>query len=582
MKKNKLFMYALIFLAGIFTLNINAKADEEYAAKIEDTMYVTLDEAVVAAQDGETIELLKDATTEGLNLNKNLTITSESDSHYTITFTKYGIALWGKNLTFKDVDVVMTGINSTPYTAEWNWMTICASKDASLTLENVNMTMDGEGTGNIHAIYFCSNNILNLTNSVLTIKNYTQDALEWDGGNGGYNVNIINSIFVSDHNRSGFTGTFTATIDNSKVDVINSTGNGSNGSNFRIINNSVVNFNNNVAHGLSTSNLIIDNSYVEAKYNGGNGVHVNGLLDVRNSSTIIIEENECAISSKWTFPGALLLTSNNTHDIDSTSIVTIKNNYGSGISLVNGSLNIADGATVTITDNIAYKLGFGGGIYIANGKEAILSSNIELYNNHAVNAGDDIYNLGVITFPDTRDEWSLNNGISFDFNAKYDDSEYSYDHEECEHKINGWYDDSENNRWEAHGVTEEEDHIVLVESGTYSEAFAIKAAHDKIKGEVISKYLDTDGNVLANEEKTTDIVGKEYTTNAKDIEGYKLILVDGKESGKYIDGTIYVIYYYDKNIGTGNIEELPPQTGMPVNSINNLQNIEIILYKKED
>ena len=55
MKKNKLFMYALIFLAGIFTLNINAKADEEYVAKIEDTMYVTLDEAVVAAQDGETI-----------------------------------------------------------------------------------------------------------------------------------------------------------------------------------------------------------------------------------------------------------------------------------------------------------------------------------------------------------------------------------------------------------------------------------------------------------------------------------------------------------------------------------------------
>ena len=56
-------------------------------------------------------------------------------------------------------------------------------------------------------------------------------------------------------------------------------------------------------------------------------------------------------------------------------------------------------------------------------------------------------------------------------------------------KINGWYDDSENNRWEAHGVTEEEDHIVLVESGTYSEAFAIKAAHDKIKGKVISKYF---------------------------------------------------------------------------------------------
>ena len=47
------------------------------------------------------------------------------------------------------------------------------------------MTLDG-GNANKHAIYFCSNNKLNLNNSNLTIQNYGQDALEWDGGDGGY------------------------------------------------------------------------------------------------------------------------------------------------------------------------------------------------------------------------------------------------------------------------------------------------------------------------------------------------------------------------------------------------------------
>ena len=122
----------------------------------------------------------------------------------------------------------MNGIGSTPYTAEWNWMAVCASKDASLMLENTEMTMIGAEGNNAHAIYFCSNNKLNLTNSKLEIKNYKQDALEWNGGDGGYNVNITNSTFISDHNRSGFTGTFYATIDNSTVKVINSLGNGSN------------------------------------------------------------------------------------------------------------------------------------------------------------------------------------------------------------------------------------------------------------------------------------------------------------------------------------------------------------------
>lgn len=109
------------------------------------------------------------------------------------------------------------------FTAEWNWMSVCANKDASLTLDDATLTMDGAGAGNVHAIYFCKNNKLNLKNgSNLTIKNHKQDALEWDGGDGGYNVNIESgSTYASDHCRSGFTDTFIVTVGNFTVTANN-------------------------------------------------------------------------------------------------------------------------------------------------------------------------------------------------------------------------------------------------------------------------------------------------------------------------------------------------------------------------
>ena len=35
------------------------------------------------------------------------------------------------------------------FTAEWNWMSVCANKDASLTLDDATLTMDGAGAGNV-------------------------------------------------------------------------------------------------------------------------------------------------------------------------------------------------------------------------------------------------------------------------------------------------------------------------------------------------------------------------------------------------------------------------------------------------
>ncbi len=126
-------------------------------AEFNGTQYATFDEALAAAKktDGATIKLLADGETSGLNLDKDLTI--DGNGH-ALKFTDKGIALWGHALVLKNVNASMAGVGSTPYTAEWKWMSVCASKNASLTLDGATLTMDGTGAGNVHAIYFCSNN----------------------------------------------------------------------------------------------------------------------------------------------------------------------------------------------------------------------------------------------------------------------------------------------------------------------------------------------------------------------------------------------------------------------------------------
>lgn len=134
---------------NVIYVNANdTTADTETGVGTASNPYNSLDAAVDKAPDGSVIEILSDVTTDGLELRKDLTIrggmVAEGTEKYTIKFVEYGIALWGKSLTFENCNVEMDGIGSTPYTAEWDWMTICASAGASMTLNNVNMTMDAE------------------------------------------------------------------------------------------------------------------------------------------------------------------------------------------------------------------------------------------------------------------------------------------------------------------------------------------------------------------------------------------------------------------------------------------------------
>lgn len=89
--------------------------------------------------------------------------------------------------------------------------------------------------------------------------------------------------------------------------------------------------------------------------------------------------------------------------------------------------------------------------------------------------------------------------------------------------------------------------------------------YEKIYGTLIVKYVDKAGKEFAETIETTEIVGTDYVTVKKEFEGYEFIEVTGdKTEGKYIDGTLTVIYVYEFVDGKGGDEEPKdvPNTGI--------------------
>ena len=150
--------------------------------------------------------------------------------------------------------------------------------------------------------------------------------------------------------------------------------------------------------------------------------------------------------------------------VESGANLKVEENTGSGIlNGLNATLNLNAGSIQR--NNALY--GFQGSDYIAHGGgiqnwgTAILSDDVALYNNHAKFAGDDIYNAdgATITFGDTDEGWALDGAP------------------DCYDDIDGWYDDSENARWNAHAEDEADLHTVWADSGTFNSVLALKAAH---------------------------------------------------------------------------------------------------------
>lgn len=134
----------------------------------------------------------------------------------------------------------------------------------------------------------------------------------------------------------------------------------------------------------------------------------------------------------------------------------------------------------------------GGGL--CNKGTAILSDDVELYNNHARLSGDDIYNAdgATITFGPTGKGWAL-------------DGE-----PDCYDFITGWYDDSETTRWNAHGDDESARHTVLFQPGTeLTGPLSLKAAHGStgsltVCKETVGELLPSDYDTVFTFELTLD------------------------------------------------------------------------------
>lgn len=146
--------------------------------------------------------------------------------------------------------------------------------------------------------------------------------------------------------------------------------------------------------------------------------------------------------------------------------------YGGGL-YNRGKVTVESGATVMNNTASTY----GGGLY--NKGEAIVESGAKLYNNHAAQAGDDIYLAGknsTLTLTKVGDDWML---------------------DDCGHKINGWFADLLDARWDADGKQEHvinlkdyaADGLTIVENedGSYTitildknATLALKAAHNVI------------------------------------------------------------------------------------------------------
>ncbi len=88
---------------------------------------------------------------------------------------------------------------------------------------------------------------------------------------------------------------------------------------------------------------------------------------------------------------------------------------------------------------------------------------------------------------------------------------------------------------------------------------------EKKIGQVIIKYLEKNTNKeLAEENLLKDEVGKDYTTAEKQIDGYKLVENPSNAQGQYIEGTIEVIYYYEKEIPKKNKKRKPKEENVEV------------------
>lgn len=485
--------------------NEGGSSESTRVARIErtGTEYSDIDEAIAAAESGDTIILL-DNVQPKKTFYKPLTFRSEGTNFFSVTYDVVGWRYSG-DLTFDHAKFVVnsdSGSKTADNTEAAPWVAMVL-KNATLTLTNgaaASYSFDSN-EGVKCAIYTdegVDSSIIVKEGSSFSVHGRNTKGIDGQGVQLGNTANCKISVtggsdFLIDGCNRGYVNSPTVEVNNSTFTVQNCSANASNGGTFTAVD-STVNFLNNGGHGLSAGDALIQNSTLTSTGNGYTGIHIGGNLRVIEGSKVTAGGNGWNGGAADQFAG---LRINKNGELDSASSIDIENNFEVGMRIEgeNSNVDLSTGS-VTIRDNGIPNIGSfqnkyyswdkssregkfnntkGGGIW--NKGTLLLPENAAVYNNHAEKAGDDIYSTGTVTFGKVGSGWTLDAGANGGGRADASGADASgkVTGIDCRDDIDGWYDDTELHRWEAHwdGMF----HTQEVKEGTHAGTVAVKAAH---------------------------------------------------------------------------------------------------------
>ena len=446
-----------------------------FTAKIDGTEYETLDAAINAAQDGDTIEIGENCTLTVGTIEKAVVINGNGHT-ITVPAQEPGNHALNVNapLTFNNANVVFT--NDIDNVNQWS---VTMNSDGVLTLDKGSTC-----TIETHGIYANANAVINVKGgSELTIRNTTYTAMM---GENYALLNIENDshLLIENSAINGMTR-FITTVTGSTLRVLNCAN-----------------------QGLVRCPLTLDDSTAEISGNnyGISGYNKTDVLTMKNRSSMTMEDNKSAGIFLYggnidVQDGTTLTITGTGKDLDNTddrsvgalAVYYLYNTYTANVTFADGaSVNLVDNAVsainndgtlyigkgTTITNNGSKAL-YGGGIQ--NRGDITIAPDTKVYNNHASVAGDDIYNTtgegmdrdkntvtytGSLTLSPVGENWVL---------------------DDCGDPIVGWYQDGSEmltdtarKRW--NGDAADENYYAdeyTVDKEAVSDALALKAAHGK-------------------------------------------------------------------------------------------------------
>ena len=492
MKKTLAIMLALIMVLAMVPALANGEVAKISATGTE---YATLDEAITAAKDGDTIELLADCeTSSGIKVEKkSLTIKSTGETKRKITLNDLGIYASSKEgnpekkyLKFENC-VLEIKADKNPSNGGGT-ANLISNYDLMFTNANISIVKNKEA--GISGMYlYQQSNLYIIDGSQVTISGFNEEKASGifadDSGkyenkpNRRIEVKGGSKLNISDCDWYGMTiDPIDVLVDSSTIDITNC-GNQSYGGGIgcysgkmTLTNNATVTTNNNRggAWGIFVKELEMDGtSTLSSCNNKGDGIDIGGPGKIEKGAKLTLDGNKnaglCVYAGSDYWYG-------NVEIPDGVTFSAQKNGRGIWVYL-GGKLNMETG-TVMYNSSDDY----GGGVF--NWGTSVLGNNVSLYNNHARIAGDDIYNVtsyydyengapvktkAKITFGGVGSDWWLDGAPDCDGKI---------------HKIDGWYEDDANGkRWQAHKEKPEDNHILSVTAPNQpiEVKVAVKAAH---------------------------------------------------------------------------------------------------------